>query len=428
MLFRPFRRTWHSLFVVHRSLTAVVLLFVACVVIALSTGFWLTWRLAYVALIGVPVAWVWSRFNLQGIEVVPDRHVDRLQEGGHFEERITIRNRSWFGKIWLEVDDPSEMPGHRARRVVTVPARGEKTWRAESIVRRRGLYTVGPVEVSTGDPFGLFRHTRRFGRAQNVLVYPRAVDLPSFNVPAANLPGEGRFRRRTHYVTPNASGVRPYEFGDSFNRIHWKSTARTGELMVKLFELDPASDIWIVLDLERDVHTGDGDDSTEEYGVRVAASVARYFLMANRSVGFLSVGRRYDAEDAERGLQQYTRILEALAMARAWGDVRLADLLTSEARRFGRHTTVVVITPSTDESWVEAMASLQQRGVKLAAILLEPSTFGAAESSLGVFASLAAIDVSTYIVQRDDDLLSALGAAPRAEDPAGRGEGRSKGA
>ena len=71
-------------------------------------------------------------------------------------------------------------------------------------------------------------------------------------MPAANLPGEGRFRRRTHYVTPNASGVRPYEFGDSFNRIHWKSTARTGELMVKIFELDPASDIWLILDLERD--------------------------------------------------------------------------------------------------------------------------------------------------------------------------------
>jgi uncharacterized protein (DUF58 family) len=429
MLFRPFRGAWHSLFVDHRSLTAVVLLFVACVTIALSTGFWLTWRLAYVALIGVPVAFAWSRFNLQGIEVIPDRHVDRLQEGGRFEERITIRNRSWFGKIWLEVDDPSEMPGHRAKRVVTIPARGEKTWRAESTVRRRGLYTVGPVEVSTGDPFGLFRHTRRFGRAQNVLVYPRAVDLPNFNVPAANLPGEGRFRRRTHYVTPNASGVRPYEFGDSFNRIHWKSTARTGELMVKLFELDPASDIWIVLDLERGVHTGDGDDSTEEYGVRVAASVARYFLMANRSVGFLSVGRRYDAEDAERGLQQYTRILEALAMARAWGDVRLADLLGSEARRFGRHTTVVVITPSTDESWVEAMASLQQRGVKLAAILLEPSTFGASESSLGVFASLAAIDIFTYMVQRDDDLLTALGAAPRIEEAAPRNRGgRSGGA
>jgi hypothetical protein len=115
-------------------------------------------------------------------------------------------------------------------------------------------------------------------------------------------------------------------------------------------------------------------------------------------------------------------------MARAWGDVGLADLLTNESRRFGRHTTIVVITPSTDESWVEAMGVLQQRGVKLAAILLEPNTFGSSESSLGVFASLAAMDVFTYMVQRSDDLLAALGAAPpgEADQPARGNEGTAR--
>ncbi len=406
---------YRRVFVENRSLTAVVILWLACIVVALSTGFWLTWRLAYVAMIGVPVAYVWSRLNLSGIDVIPDRSADRLQEGAVFEERITIKNRNWLAKIWLEVDDPSEMPGHQARRVVTVPAKGQKTWRIRSTVSRRGLYAIGPVEVTTGDPFGLFRHTRTFGMPQNVLVYPRATELPNFSVPAANLPGEGRFRRRTHYVTPNASGVRPYEYGDSFNRIHWGSTARTGDLMVKIFELDPASDIWVILDLHRDVHVGEGDDSTEEYGVRISASVARYFLTANRSVGFMTFGRNFDVIQADRGVQQYTRILESLAMARSWGDVPLGNLLANEARRFGRHTTVVVITPSTDERWVAGLGALQHRGVKVAAILLEPSTFGAGESALEVFASLAANDISTYIVKRADDLQTALAAGAESE-------------
>lgn len=411
---------YRRLFVTNRTLTAVLLLSAACIIIALSTGFWLTWRLAYVAIIGVPLAYVWSRLNLAGLEVTPDRHVDRLQEGAEFEERITIRNRSWLTKIWLEVDDPSEMPGHNAKRVVTVGAKNTKTWRVRSTIGRRGLYSMGPVEVTTGDPFGLFRHTRRYGRAQNILVYPRAVELPNFSVPSANLPGEGRFRRRTHYVTPNASGVRPYEFGDSFNRIHWPSSARTGELMVKIFELDPASDIWVILDLERGVQLGEGDDSTEEYGVRIAASVARYFLTANRSVGFMAFGRSFDVREADRGVQQYTHILESLAMARGWGDAPLGDLLSNEARRFGRHTTVVVITPSTDERWVAGLSALQARGVKVAAIIVEPSTFGGAESSLGIFASLAATDVFTYIVKRSDDLQAALGAETGAAERAER--------
>jgi hypothetical protein len=108
-------------------------------------------------------------------------------------------------------------------------------------------------------------------------------------------------------------------------------------------------------------------------------------------------------------------------MARTWGDVPLGNLLTNEARRFGRHTTVVVVTPSTDESWVAGLGALQQRGVKVAAILLEPSTFGGSESALGVFASLASNDVFTYIVKRDDDLPSALGAGVESDAEAAAG-------
>src|SRR5581483_4249601 len=212
-------------------------------------------------------------------------------------------------------------------------------------------------------------------------------------VPPANLPGEGRFRKRTHYVTPNASGVRPYEWGDSFNRIHWPSTARTGELMVKLFELDPASDIWIILDLDKSVHIGSGDEGTEEFAVQIAASIARYFLVANRSVGFISFGKRLFIEEAERGAQHYTRILEALALATAEGDVDVGTLITEESKRFGRHTTVVVITPSTEEDWVGSLQFIAQRGVKVACVLLDAATFGSPNSSLMVFGALAAGDI-----------------------------------
>ena len=410
-----------SLVVANRSLAFVASLWLTSVIVAISTGFWLTWRLSYVLMAVVPLAYVWSKINLRGLEIIADRTTDRLQEGAQYEERITVRNRTWLSKIWLEINDPSDMPGHVARQIVTVPAKGSATFRARSTIVRRGLYSVGPVEVTTGDPFGLFRHTRAFGNAQNSLVYPRAVDLPAFFVPPANLPGEGRFRRRTHQVTPNASGVRPYASGDSFNRIHWASTARTGEIMVKVFELDPASDIWIVVDLQRGIHVGEGDDSTEEYAVNIAASVARFFLTANRTVGFMSYGRGFDVIEAERGVQQYTRILESLAMARDWGDVSVGDMISNEASRFGRHTTVVVITPSTDEAWVASLAMLHARGVKVAAIVLEPSTFGGDESSLGVFASLAASDVFSYMVKHADDLQTALGAEKPQDAPSKSG-------
>lgn len=410
------REAYDALLRRHLSLTIIGVIFFICLVSSLSTGFWLPARLAYVALLGVPLAYFWARANTRDLQVTVERPQDRLQEGQEFQERITVKNLGWLTKLWLEVEDPSDLPGHKARQVITLGPRESRTWRTTTVCRLRGLYTIGPVRITTGDPFGFFRYTNSYGRPQHVLVYPRATELPNFYVPPANLPGEGRFRKRTHYVTPNASGVREYEPGDSFNRIHWPTTARTNQLMVKLFELDPASDIWVVLDLDKSVHVGEGEEGTEEYAVRLAASIARFFLVANRSVGFLSFGDKLFVEGAERGAQHFTRILEALALSRAVGDVPLATLLTEEGKRFGRHTTVVVITPSTSEEWVASLQFLAERGVKVAAVLLEPSTFGGSENALMVFGSLAACDVYTYLVRRSDDLISALALGPEAQE------------
>jgi uncharacterized protein (DUF58 family) len=410
---RGLRRLLRFLFVDHRSLTWFVILFIASLTVAFATGFWLVARLANVILVAIPIAYIWGRLNLRGLEVEVERPNDRLQVGGTFEERITVINRSWFMKLWLEVEDETELPGQRASRVINLPARQQRSWRTVTPCTRRGLFSVGPVRVKTVDILGLFRHSKRFGSLQHVLVYPRAFELSSFQAPPAMLPGEGKIRRPAHQITPNAAAVRDYAPGDSFNRIHWRSTARTGDLKVKQFELDPSSDVWVVLDLEAVSQAGTGDDGSEEHGVKIAASVARYFLLAGRSVGFLAFGRDLHREEPDRGLGQYTRILEALALARAAGDVPLADLLSREGRRFGRHTTVVVITPSTDEGWVASMQMLAARGVRLAAVLLEPQTYGGTGDALLLYSTLAASDIATHLVKRDDDLTAVLqGGAP----------------
>jgi uncharacterized protein (DUF58 family) len=391
-----------------RTLTLVVFLALLCAFVAFGTGFWLIFRVTYVLALAIPICWLIALYNTSHLTVSVDRRTDRGQVGQEAQEVIEVRNSFWLPKLWLDVEDPSEMPGHRSRRIVIVPPRRSRNWFVDTPLRRRGLYDWGPLRITATDPFGLFRRVRAFGAAQQILVYPQVVDLPHFQAPPANLPGEGRFRRRTHYVTPNASGIREYAPGDAFNRIHWRSTARTGELMVKTFELDPASDIWVILDLEQRVAAGAGDDSTEEWGVRVAASVARHYLVSNRSVGLISFGRDLRVIEPERGQQQMTRILETLAMARAIGDAPLGNLLQEEQRRFGRHTTLVVVTSATDDHWLTAIQSLTQRGVRAAVVLLDPSTFGAERSPLVMFSELTASDILTYVVRKGDDLGVAL--------------------
>jgi uncharacterized protein (DUF58 family) len=408
-LFRPADRLLRFLLVRHRAITVLVSLFITAIIFAFANGFWLTARLANISLAALFLAYLWSRLNLRGLEVTVERPSERLQVGAPFEERITVRNRDFFTKLWLEIQDGGDLPGHRPQRVISLGPRATRSWRTVSECTRRGLFTVGPVRITSGDLFGVFRRSKTFGTPSQVLVYPRAEELHTFALPPALLPGEGRRRRPSQSITPTAAGVREYAPGDSYNRIHWRTTARTGELMVKLFELDPASDVWLVLDLHGVVQAGDGNDGTEEHAVRAAASIARYFLMGTRSLGFLALGDRYHVVEPARGLGQFTRVLEALALANAQGDLALAELLNRENRRFGRHTTVVVATPSTDEAWVASLQQLASRGVKTAAVVLEPRTFGGSGNALLVFSALAAAGVLTYLVKQSDDLPAALG-------------------
>ena len=391
-----------------RTLTVLVVILVAAVFIATGTGFWLLYRIAYILAMGIPVAIGLAWLNTRALDVSVDRRTLRGQVGQDAEELIEVRNRSLIPKLWVELEDPCGLPGHHSRRAVVIPGRGLRSWVVNTTLLRRGLFDWGPLRVRGGDPFGLFYAERDYGVRQQVLVYPRVIDLPRFQTPPASLPGEGRFRRRTHYITPNASGIRDYAPGDPLSRIHWRSTAHTGELMVKTFELDPTSDIWVIADMEGSVQAGEGDESTEEYAVTVAASVAQRYISSNRSVGLIAFGEDYTVVEAERGQQQLSRILESLAVAKAAGEAPLASLLMEEQRRFGRHTTLVLVTSSTDSSWLSPVQALGQRGVRVAVVLIDPSTFGGEGSPLMLYGELTASDILTYVVAQGDDLAFAL--------------------
>ena len=405
----------------NQNLLLVLAAFGTMVGLAAVSGYWLFYRAAYMTGGLVPIAFIWGRANLRGLQVTVERASERLQVGQEAEARVRIQNPSWYTRLWLEVVDQTDMPGAPARTVLTLPAHGRRNWKVNMPCLRRGVFSAGPIEVTSGDPFGLFKFRRSYGERHALLVLPRPAPLPYFSAPPAQLSGDGTTRRRTHYVTPNAAGVRDYQPGDSYNRIHWPSTARTARLMVKTFEMDPTSNIWLLLDLHGAVRVGQGDEGTEEYAVRAAASLANHFLQENRMLGMLAYGSETALLEPARSSQQYTRVLEALALARAEGSLPLAQALQDEGRRFGRHSTLIVITPSADEEWVTALQSLVQQGTRAAVVMLERGSFGGGGETLLPFSTLVASDILTYLVRKGDDLSLALGPAGIVDEPARAG-------
>ena len=396
--------------------------------------------LAYVFTLLLALAFLWARFSLTDISLSRQLRSSRSQVGKYAEEQLTLENEGRLPKLWLEVRDESELPQHRVSRVVNALYAGQQHgWLVRTPCFRRGSYRLGPVTLLSGDPFGIFLWRRQLDLRDTLVVYPATYPLLGFRPAIGQLPGGETHRRRTHHTTTNVAGVRDYVPGDSFGRIHWPSTARTGRLIVKEFELDPLSDIWIFLDMDRRWHAGHLraelpevdlpsvlqlrgepdemyalDPCTEEYGVSIAASLARHFLERDWSLGLVTYAshQRRDVAQADRGERQLERILSLLAVTHAEGSVPLAQVLISDTHHLHRSTTAIVITPCLDQRWVAALAHLTMRGVRPIAIVIDSATFGAVASdpqaAQGVAGDLAAVRVPTYLVRSGDRVSAAL--------------------
>ena len=345
------------------------------VVAAFSTALPFLFYLLYLAILVVGGSYVLVRLGLTDLEA--GYAVSQLH--GHVGDKLrvtyTLRNGSRIAKLWLEIHNPTTLPGGLPGRAITLAGRSERSWLIRVPLARRGHFRIEPLHIRTGDPFGFFEASATVGQGVSVVVYPRLEPLPRWRLPAAALEGSQVSPVRTLQTTPLATTVRPYAPGDSMNRIHWKSTARHGEIQVKEFDLEQTADAWIVLDLQRGIQTGRGDESTVEAAVRAAASIADKALQENRSVGMtVNVGRTAFLPP-DRGSRQHLKVMQLLASVEADGTGPLVETLITTVGRLRRGMTAVIVTPSLDPSWVRPLASLRTRGVACVVLTLDAAAY-----------------------------------------------------
>ncbi len=311
----------------------------------------------------------------------------------------TLRSTSRIPKLWLEVHNPSTLPVPLPGRVISLGSRGERSWIAKVPLGRRGHFRVDPLQIRTGDPFGFFEASAGVGHGLTLVVYPRLEPIPRWRLQAMSLEGSRSTPERTQQATPLATSIRPYAPGDSFNRIHWPSTARMGEIQVKEFDLEQTADVWIFLDLNRATQVGSDDDGTVEVGVRVAAAIAEHALSENRSVALTTTGGRVTSLPPDRGPRQRQKILQLLAAVDGDGSTPLAEALVAGLPLLRRGMSAIVVTASTEPGWVRPLATLRPRGIGCQVIWLDPAVF--ARHAAGVDGSLADPSVADAIAVRE---------------------------
>lgn len=404
------------------------LLLIGALLGGLATGKAFFFNLAIILGALYVLALIYSWTSVRWLAIGRKTRTRRAQVGRSLEESFSIRNRSPLPKLWVEVRDESTLPGHRAGQVVpTLGPYGKYGWTTRTICRVRGEYQLGPVTVIGGDPFGLFSARRTLDARSRIIVYPDTVPITSFELPIGLLSGGEAQRRRAATTTSSAAGVREYVSGDSFNRIHWASTARRDRLMVKEFEIDPLVDVWLFVDFsaaalaERDglkrvngngpviLRGAELPPSSEEYAVVIASSLARHFIDRSRALGFAAYVPHREIYQPERGSRQLMRILQTLAVACSFSKYSLAQMLSLETPSFTRGTSLVIVTASVDEAWVTEAQIIGRRGIRPVCILLDPASFtGAGPNVRDAQTMLRLAKIPSIVVRYGDDVTAAL--------------------
>lgn len=249
--------------------------------------------------------------------------------GSEAEIVLTIENSSRVASgVLLLRDDVPEGFTEAARIVFDrVPPRARRSQRYRVTAQQRGRTRIGPLSVTVTDPFGTAALTRRFTETTPVVVTPRVVALQSAGE-SLTPGGQGDSLHRS-LAAWGDDDVLPREHrpGDDMRRIHWRATARYGEIMVRRDEQARHSSLVVLVDDRASAHTGSGLASTFEWAVSAAASITLHYqrsgwrVLVVRASGSLAVDT-----DTAMGGAGHQSLLDAFADLRP-----TAQTLTSQA-------------------------------------------------------------------------------------------------
>jgi uncharacterized protein (DUF58 family) len=193
----------------------------------------------------------------------------------------------------------------------------------------RGRYEVGPLIVRLTDPFGLCELTRPFPSVDRLTVTPEVVPLPAVRL-AGEYSGTGDSRTRSVAVHgEDDAATREYRHGDDLRRVHWRSTAHVGELMVRREEQPWESRATVVLDTRAFAHRGEGAAASFEWAVSAAASIAMHLRQAGFKVRLVTTTADLETDDAAGD----GMLLDHLAEVRTHPQADVASLVDGVRQR-----------------------------------------------------------------------------------------------
>jgi uncharacterized protein (DUF58 family) len=326
---------------------------------------------------------------------------------------VTLRNTGILPVPWLLAEDMLprlaldqrrlRVKGKRLKIAFIRPGQ-EVTLNYTLICLGRGYHQIGPLTLESGDVFGLHRRFAVVTAPHFLLVYPPIVPLEGYELASRRPIGEVILTHRLYEDPTRIAGVRAYEVGDPLKRVHWRATARTGQLQCKTFEPTTLSGATILLDFHAGSYPAAREPQRSDLAVTAAASLANAIFEMGQQIGLVTNGR--DAADrirqegwhvdprtrqaarasgimhekserlepivveTRRSAEHLQRLRETLARVELTDGVTFAGLLIETAGRLPRDATLLALLGDVSVETAAALGTMRRAGFALTAVLI----------------------------------------------------------
>jgi len=356
-----------------------------------------------------------SRIWMAGLEAQRFGSGQILEIGDAAELQVEVRNTTGVTIPWMLLEDAlsrkalTEIPvririeGARLK-LARLPAGASELLQYRVRFLRRGYYQIGPALLETGDVFGLNRRFRVAADPHFFVVLPKVLPLQGYNLASRRPIGKIRIAHRLFEDPTRLASIRPYQQGDPLNRLHWRATARTGQLHSRVYENSRVAGATFLLDFHERNYAGSSGAASAELAVMAVAAIANAVHLMGEQIGMVSNGRdaadRVRAEgwqdeftsrgDAQRqaaqilknfrwrpveartgkGDDKFAEILQLLARLEHTDGLQFAELVKEASGNIRRDATVVpVLTQVTPEDAI-ALGELVRRGFAVTAVVV----------------------------------------------------------
>jgi uncharacterized protein (DUF58 family) len=309
---------------------------------------------------------------------------------------VEISNRSVLPIAWLQIYEslPPELAARRAyQQVISIPSKGKYQFQYWLDARRRGYYPVGPLNLYSGDVFGVVDTIKHSYTPVYLTVYPKIIPLSRAPVPSQAPLGTLRYHQPIFEDPSRVIGKRDYVVGDSLRRVDWKASASSGRLQVKTYEPSIALETQICLNLNALEYEPRRRYDDSELAIVAAASLANWVVSQRQAVGLATNGVDPLGEQGRslpvpprRGRGHLMRLLEALARVECTESFPLVELLQNQRLHLPWGATQILITPSLDDGAFDALFQARRSGLDTMIILVgNPAAYHAIQHKAAYF-------------------------------------------